>query len=113
MAFSPLALIVLLIWGFSVTDDVIFAFCNMVLCSVVVAFSVRNDLPFSRKYAAGSEARKGVAGFLLFIIPVALGLGHFVLSYIPFAIIAGIPFSAAMIFLAMKLYENLSWDNVN
>ena len=113
LAFSPLALIVLLIWGFSAADDIIFAFFNMVLCSVVVAFSVRKDLPFSRKYAAGSEARKGVAGILLFMMPVAIGLGHFVLSYIPFAIFAGIPFSAAMIFLAMKLYGNISWDSIN
>lgn len=113
LTFAPIALFVLLVWGFSAFDDVVFAFFNMVLCSVLLAFTVRSDLPFSRKYGAGSEARKGLAGILLFMVPAVIGLGHFILSYIPFAIIAGIPFSAAMIYLAMKLYGNIAWDNLN
>jgi hypothetical protein len=111
--FFPLALIVLLIWGFHVLDDILLAFLSMIFSSIVVAFTVRRDLPFSRKYGVGKEAEKGVAGFAMMLVPITLGLVHFGLTYVPYALLIAIPVMALIITAAFKLYGGITWGTIN
>jgi hypothetical protein len=111
--FFPLSIIVLLIWGFHVLDDILLAFLAMIFTSIVVAFTVRKDLPFSRKYGVGKEAQKGVAGFTMMLLPITLGLIHFGLTYVPHSLWIALPVLALIIAAAFKLYGGIKWETIN
>lgn len=108
--YMPLSLLVIFAWGIKTADDVMLAFANMLLSSIVIAFVVRKDLPFSRKYVAANEAMKGAAGFMTFMIPAGLGLFHFLLTYLPFAVPVCSVFMLLLVYIAVKFYGNTSWD---
>jgi len=111
--FAFLAFLVFLIWGPHTLDDIVLAFLNMILASLVIAYTVMSDLPFSKKYLVGRDAQRGITGFLLFIIPAGAGLIHFGLSYVPYGTLAGIVFSLAAVLVGMSLYGRVNWDRIS
>jgi len=110
--FTPLAILVLLVWGPAVLDDVVFAFMNMLISSLTLAFMGRGDLPFSRRYGGAAERQRGLSGFLMFLIPAALGLIHWGMTFIPYAIPVGILVAAGIIYMGMKAYGNIGWQTI-
>ncbi|MGD8535555.1 MAG: hypothetical protein PVF66_06850, partial [Candidatus Aminicenantes bacterium] len=110
--FTPLALLVLLVWGPAVLDDIVFAFMNMILSSLILAFMGRSDLPFSRRYGGAAERQRGLTGFLMFIVPAALGLIHWGMTFIPYAVPVGILVAAGIITIGMKAYGSISWQTI-
>ncbi len=110
--FVPLVILVLLVWGPGVLDDVVFAFMNMLISSLVLAFIGKGDLPFSRRYGGASERQRGLSGFLMFLVPSGLGLIHFGMTFVPYAIPVGILMSAGIVYVGMKAYGNLRWDAI-
>jgi len=110
--FTPLAILVLLIWGPAVIDDIVLAFMNMVISSLVLAFISKSDLPFSRRYGGAAESQRGLSGFLMFLVPVFLGLVHFGMTFIPYAIPLGILITAGIVYTGMKAYGNIGWHSI-
>ncbi len=110
--FTPLVILVLLVWGPAVIDDIVLAFMNMVISSLVLAFIVRGDLPFSRRYGGAAETQRGLSAFLMTIVPASLGLVHFGMTFIPYAIPVGILIAAGIIYLGMKAYGNIGWQSI-
>ena len=110
--FIPLAVFILLVWGPRVIDDIVLAFFNMIIASLVIGFTVRKDLPFSRKGITAAESQRGMTGVLLFLFPVSLGGLHYGLTLIPYAVPVALIFSAGIAFLAMKLYGQTTWKMI-
>jgi len=110
--FMPISLMVILVWGISVIDDVIFAFLNMIASCTMIAFLVRNEFPFSRKYKGAREAQKGLTGVSMLLIPGVLGVIHFILTFIPYAIYVGIIIMFGIVPLLMRMYSSLSWKSL-
>jgi ABC-2 type transport system permease protein len=110
--FVPLAIFVILVWGPRVMDDIVLAFSNMMITSLVIGLMVRSDLPFSRSYTAAAERQRGLTGVILFIVPASIGGIHFGLTLIPYAVPIAIVFSLAIAYTAMKIYGSTSWDRI-
>ena len=110
--FIPLVILVLLVWGLAVLDDVVFAFMNMLISSLVLAFVGKGDLPFSRRYGGAAERQRGLSGFLMFMVPAGLGLIHFGMTFVPYAIPVGILMAAGIVYIGMKAYGNIGWDAI-
>jgi hypothetical protein len=110
--FIPLAILVMLVWGPKVIDDIILAFLNLIISSIVLAFIGKSDFPFSRRYGGAAERQRGLSGFLMFLVPASLGLIHWGISFIPYAVPAGILVAAGMIYLGMKAYGNIGWEAI-
>jgi ABC-2 type transport system permease protein len=108
-----LSLLVLAVWGPSTIDDIVLGFINMILASIVLAFPVRGDLPFSKKYGIAKDAQKGITGFLLVLIPAAAGLVHFGLTFVPYGTLAGIALSLTLVFIGLRLYGRVGWAQIN
>ena len=106
-------LLILLIWGPHVLDDAVLAGLNMILTSLVIAFLVKSDLPFSKKFGVARDAQKGLVGFLLVLFPVALGGIHFGLTYLTFGIPLGIVFSGTAATLGMMILGNITWNTIS
>jgi hypothetical protein len=106
------AVLVLLIWGPHTLDDIAYAAVNMSLNSLLVAFLIRGDLPFSKKYGPAKDANKGLVGFALFLIPLTLGLIHWGLTFLPYGVPAGIAISLILSISAMKIYGKTSWATI-
>lgn len=112
-AFLFFTLLVTLIWGPGVLDDAVLAAFNMVLTSLVFAFIVRKDLPFSKQFGVSRDAQKGLVGFFLILFPVALGGIHFGLTYLPLGIPLGIAFSGTAVILGMMILGNVTWETMS
>ena len=110
--FTPLAILVLLIWGPAVTDDIVLAFMSMIISSLVLGFLGRGDLPFSRRYGGAAERQRGLSGFLMFLVPASLGLIHWGMTFIPYAVPVGIFVAAGIVFIGMKAYGNIGWQTI-
>lgn len=110
--FTPLLILVLLIWGFGVIDDIVLAMLNMVISSLVLAFVGKVDLPFSRRYGGAAESQRGLSGFLMFLVPAGLGFIHYLMTFVPYAIPVGILVAAGIVYMGMKAYGNIGWDMV-
>lgn len=108
--FLPLAFFVILVWGFRVVDDIILAFSNMIIASLLMSFPVRRDLPFSRSYTAAAERQKSLTGIILFIIPAAIGGVHYGLTLLPGGVPAAIVVSLFLAYVGMKSYGNTDWS---
>jgi len=110
--FTPLVILVLLVWGPAVMDDIVLAFLNMVISSLVLAFIGRSDFPFSRRYGGAAESQRGLSGFIMFVVPAFLGLVHFLMTFIPYAIPVGILIAAGIVYMGMKAYGNIGWQSI-
>lgn len=110
--FAPLVLLVILVWGPSVIDDIVLAFMSLIISSLVIAFLGRSDLPFSRRYGGAAERQRGLSGFFMFAIPAVLGVIHYGMTFIPYAIPVGILTSAGIVYIGMKAYGNIGWDAI-
>ncbi|MBA7649355.1 hypothetical protein ES703_57152 [subsurface metagenome] len=110
--FIPLVILVILVWGPQVIDDIVLAFMNLIISSLVLAFIGKSDLPFSRRYGGAAERQRGLSGFLMFLIPAALGLIHWGMTFIPYAIPVGILVAAGIIYMGMKAYGNIGWQTI-
>jgi len=85
---------------------------NMFISSLILAFMGRGDLPFSRRYGGAAERQRGLSGFLMFLIPVALALIHWGMTFVPYAIPVGILTAAVIVYMGMKAYGNIGWQTI-
>jgi hypothetical protein len=110
--FTSLTILVLLVWGPAVLDDIVLAFMSLIISSLAIALIGKSDLPFSRRYGGAAERQRGLSGFLMFLIPATLGLIHYGMTFIPYAIPVGILTSAGIVYIGMKAYGNIGWDAI-
>ena len=111
--FIPLSFFVFLVWGPHVLDDIVLAFLNLIIASLVVGLLVRKDLPFSRKASSAAESQKGMTGLITFLFPVALGGIHYGLTLLPYAIPIAIVLALGIAYLGMKLYGQTTWEMIS
>ena len=109
--FIPLSVLIICIWGFHVIDDILLAASNMVLFSYLIAVPCKNDFPFAKSYTGARDAQKGVAGFIMLFAPALMGLAHFGLTYLPFAVLLALPVSAVLIYPFSRYFENMKWQS--
>jgi ABC-2 type transport system permease protein len=110
--FFLLSIPTLFIWGPPVIDDVGLAFVNMIFTSYVLSLIVKNELPFAKPYGVGREAQKGIAGFILLILPGFLGIVHFGLTSVPYGVPAAVPVMAVLIWPVSKIIDSTRWDMI-
>jgi len=110
--FVVLALPVLLIWGPHTLDDIVLSFLNMILTSLIIAVTMVQDLPFSKKYVVARDAQRGIAGLLLSVLPAGAGAVHYGLTFVPYGTLAGIMVSLTAVMAGMSLYGRMSWDRI-
>ncbi|MDH5467667.1 MAG: hypothetical protein OEY25_09635, partial [Candidatus Aminicenantes bacterium] len=70
------------------------------------------DLPFSRRYGGAAESQRGLSAFMMFIVPAFLGLIHYGMTFIPYAIPVGILITAGIAYIGMKAYGNIGWQTI-
>ncbi|MFC2159050.1 hypothetical protein ACFLT9_14565 [Acidobacteriota bacterium] len=109
--FVPLSIMIIFIWGFHVIDDILLAASNMVLFSYLIAIPGKNDFPFAKSYTGARDAQKGVAGFIMLFAPGFMGLAHFGLTDVPFAVLLALPVSALLIYPFSRYFENMKWES--
>ncbi len=97
--FLPVALIVFLIWGAQMWDDVILALLCLITNASFVALKFNKTIPFSLRYSARNEMSKGVTAFLMYMIPAILGVIHFALTNLPF----GVPIASVVLLIIASL----------
>jgi len=110
--FFLLSIPTLFIWGPPVIDDIGLAFVNMIFTSYALSLIVKNELPFAKPYGVAREAQKGIAGFLLLILPGLLGLVHFGLTSIPYGVLVAVPVIAVLIWPVSKIIDSIRWDMI-
>lgn len=109
-AFALVSVLVLVVWGFSITMDIVLAFCVTLFVSVLQAMLFGRDLPFSKEFNAAQQAGLFGKSMLLMILPAAFGGLHFLLRWIsPWTL----PAYAAVVLLAaallMNIYAKTEW----
>ncbi len=110
--FFLLAVPSLFIWGPPVIDDIGLAFVNMIFTSYVLSLIVKNELPFAKPYGVAREAQKGIAGFLLMILPGFLGLVHFGLTSIRYGVLFAVPVSAVLVWPVSRAIQRTRWGMI-
>jgi hypothetical protein len=110
--FFLLSIPTLFIWGLRVIDDIGLAFVNMIFTSYALSLIVKNELPFAKPYGVAREAQKGIAGFLLLILPGLLGLVHFGLTFIPYGVPAAVLVIAVLIWPVSKIIAGTPWGMI-
>jgi hypothetical protein len=109
LIFVLLSVLTLIIWGWRVVDDICLASLNMVAMSYAIALAVKNDLPFAKAYGVAREAQKGIAGYLLLLIPAMLGAFHFVLTFVPYGVLFALPLIGLLIWPLAKIIGSTRW----
>lgn len=109
-AFALVSILVLVVWGFSITMDIVAAFCVTLLVSVLQAILFGRSLPFSKEFNAAQQAGRVGKSMLLMIVPAAFGGLHFLLGWIsPWTL----PAYSAVVLLAaallMNVYAKTEW----
>jgi len=48
----------------------------------------------------------------MFLVPASLGLIHYLMTFIPYAIPVGIPVAVGIVYVGMKAYGNIGWQSI-
>jgi len=109
-AFVVVSVLVLTVWGFSITVDIVAAFSVTLFVSVLQAILFGRNLPFSKEFNVAQQAGHVGRSFLLMILPATFGGLHYLLQWIsPWTL----PAYAAVMLLAavllMQAYARTDW----
>ncbi len=108
----PLSVMTLFVWGFRVLDDILLVSANLFVFSYAIAIPVRKDLPFAKSYSGAKEAQKGIAGFMFLLIPAALGVIHYGLTFVPNGVLFAVPVSVLLSLPLSRLLSNVPWRDI-
>jgi ABC-2 type transport system permease protein len=111
--FMLYALIILFIWGFSVLDDVVFGFFNIIIFVFLFALISTPKLPFSEMSTGNSQGGNTAFVFLTMFAFLFIGGVHYFISKVPYVVMLGIPFQLICIYYLMQSYKNISWKKIN
>jgi ABC-2 type transport system permease protein len=111
--FMIYASVILFIWGFSVVDDLIFGFLNILLLAMANVFLDKHKLPFSEMAGGNAQGGNSVFMFVVMLIFAAIGGIHYLLTRIPYFVALSIPFQVLVLYFLLKSYKNISWEKVH
>ena len=111
--FIVYALILLLIWGFSVLDDVIFGFFNIMIFTLAFSLFTTPKLPFSEMPTGNSQGGNTAFGFLTMFAFAIIGGVHYFISKVPYVVILAIPLQLIVLHYLLQSYRNIGWNNID
>ncbi|MBL7857185.1 MAG: hypothetical protein JNM57_05810 [Cyclobacteriaceae bacterium] len=104
--------IVLLIWGVSAADDLLFGLFNNFLMLLIIAAIGKRQLPLSLAANIRNQSGNIARGILMVILIGTLGLLHYLLARIDFILIGAIPIQLIAIFLLHAHYKKTTWHQL-
>jgi ABC-2 type transport system permease protein len=108
-AFAAVAVAVLAIWGRSVFRDIALAFVATVMMALLQSLLFGRRLPFSEGYGVVEGSGRSGKSFLLFLVPLALGGSHYLLTGFPGGVFLAIPLVVLLTFQLGRRYAGTSW----
>lgn len=105
--------IVVMVWGPGVTGDIIFAYLNILLLCIHLAFISVRCLPFSLKPSVVSMSGKIIRSLLALVLYIGLGYGHYRLTEFPYAVPAAIIPMVALLFYFFRRYKRTPWPHAD
>lgn len=107
-----IAVFSLVVWGAAVIDDVLLAFVNIGLFSLLLSFIFLRCLPFSKKHAITNLSGKIIRSLLTLILYIGLAYLHYRLTRYNFAVTAAIIPPALLLLYLSRKYKNTTWENL-
>jgi ABC-2 type transport system permease protein len=111
--FIVYALIILLIWGFSVIDDVVFGFFNIMIFTLAFSLFTTPKLPFSEMPTGNSQGGNTAFGFLTMFAFLIIGGVHYLISKVPYVVTLTIPLQLIILYYLLRSYRNIGWKNID
>lgn len=107
-----ISIFVLSIWSISVVDDILFGMMNNLLMLIILAMINKRHLPLSMAPNVRTQTGNLMRSILSFVIIGILGAGHYLLTQIPFLLLAGIPVQLIAIYFLHKSYIRTGWNSI-
>ncbi len=101
--------VVVVLWGPGVIADIVFAYLNILLLCIHLAFISVRCLPFSLKPSVVSMSGKIIRTLSALVLYIGLSYGHYRLTEYPYAVIAGIIPMALLVFYFFRRYKGIPW----
>jgi ABC-2 type transport system permease protein len=111
--FIVYALIILLIWGFLVIDDVVFGLLNIMIFTLAFSLFTTPKLPFSEMPTGNSQGGNTAFGFLTMFAFVIIGGVHYFIAKVPYVVTLAIPLQLIILYYLLQSYRNIGWKNID
>jgi len=115
--YVPVYLIVstaaIVIWGIPVIDDLVLGFLLVSIVSSLMQSWSEPILPFTKERETQDAGGNFLKGMLLMVSAAGIGLLHYGLSFLPYAIPIAIPILAVILYFRLKSFRKISWDKIN
>jgi hypothetical protein len=111
-SFIITAAVALAVWGLRIAPDVGLALLATLLTCFVQARLMGSRFPFSEPYGVVENTGRVGRSFLFMLIPAALGLVHWGLTFVPFGLAAAAVVTGTGAWLALRAYGRTPWRAV-
>lgn len=112
-AYLVISVFILYVWHVSILDDLVFGIFNNFIMLMIMAMIGNRYLPFSMAPNLRSQSGNLIRGLLIIIVIGALGVAHYLLTMVPFLVLAAIPFQLILIYFLDRAYKKTSWARVS
>ncbi|HUU96170.1 MAG TPA: hypothetical protein VM487_10555 [Phycisphaerae bacterium] len=109
-AFTMITAVILVFWGPRVIPDIVLAFGLTQVVCWFQALMLGRALPFSEPYGVMEGSGRMGRTLLLVLVPLALGLIHYGLTFVPLGVLVAIPVAFGLNFLAARRYDQIRWS---
>jgi ABC-2 type transport system permease protein len=107
------AVIILLIWGFSVIDDVVFGLFNIIILTLSFSLFTTPKLPFSEMPTGNSQGGNTAFSFLTMFAFLIIGGLHYFISQVSYVVTLAIPLQLIILYYLLQSYRNIGWKNID
>jgi ABC-2 type transport system permease protein len=108
--YLAIAIIVMYIWGVNSIGDIVFGLLNNFLMLLVLALIGKKMLPLSLQPSLRNQAGTFARSMIMLFMLALLGFTHYFLSKFPIVIWAMVPVQGVAIYLLLRYYRNISWE---
>jgi len=114
--YVPIYLIVstaaIAIWGLPVIDDLVLGFLLVSIVSSLMQSWSEPILPFTKERLTQDAGGNFAKGMLLMISAFGIGLLHYGLSLLPYAVPIAIPILAIILYFRLRSFRKLTWAKI-
>ena len=107
--FIALSVFVLYVWGIPAIWDIVLALVNVTLFVSCMAYISYRNLPFSIMEQVKQSGNRILKSFLVMIIPMTLGFGHYFAIHLLWLKLVFLMLSSILLWLVWDSYANTSW----
>jgi len=112
-AYLAVSAFVIIVWGISALDDIVFGFFNNIIMLQCLAMIGNRHLPLSMAPNVRGQSGNFLRGLLMFILVGALGLSHYLLTKLqPLVVLSIIPVQLVLIYILQRSYRKTAWDSI-